>query len=199
MKVWFGCTTHKWKLYRKQYFSIRNYLQKLDCIVLYDWIHEADDFIKKHKGEKRNIKYVYKQILEAINQADALVIEYTVPNFSSSHQINLGLLRRKPTLVLRLHKDNENFADSYLEAVDSQYLTVKEYTKTTYKDILKEFIGLSRIKRGQKRYNFVLDRKQKYYLDWAAHKYKKSRSRIVRETLNKRIKKDKKYRKYIID
>ncbi len=72
-----------------------------------------------------------------------------------------------------------------------------EYTKKNYKGILEEFIGLSQIEQGQQRYNIILDRKQKYYLDWASVKYKKSRSLIIRSLIDTEINNDKNYQKYI--
>ncbi len=190
MNVWFGCTTSKFALYKKYYFAIRNYLIEAGCIVLFDWLEDADSFIKEHHGEKRNIKYVYKQVIEAIDKADFSVIEYTIPNFSSSHQINYSLLKRKHTLVLRLKNDNENFADSYLEALDSPLLHLKFYTQESFKEIIDEFISYTRIDLGTSRYNIVLDKKHKYYLDWSASKNNKSRSFIIREALEKTISQD---------
>lgn len=197
MKVWFGCTTAQWRNYKKYYFNIRDYLKKLGCVILFDWLDDADKFYQTDY-KIRNINRIYRKVVRAIDAANAIVIEYTVPNFSSSHQINYSLFRRKPTLVMRLHKDNPRFADSYIEAIDSDYLTIKEYNLHSYKKIISEFIGMSKIGKGQRRYNVVLGRKQKYYLDWASSIYGQSRSKIVRNAIDKTIDKDDEYKKYIV-
>ena len=124
------------------------------------------------------------------------MIEYTVPNFSSSHQIMYSILKRKPTLVMRLQKDN-SFSDSYLEAIESPCLSIKDYTLKNYKDILDEFIGYCQIEDGLNRHNVVLDKKQKYYLDWASSKRGKSRSEMIREAVERIAEEDKEYKKYI--
>lgn len=196
MKVFFGCTTAQWPEYKENYFLLRDYLKELGCVVLFDWIDDVEK-VYDDKKKNRDIESIYKNVVLAIDNADAVVIEYSVPNFSSSHQINYALLKRKPTLVMRLTKDNPRFRDSYLEAIHSDYLIVKEYTKKNYKDHLEEFIGVSKLEQGQKRYNIVLDRKQKQFLDWAAMKYKKSRSKIIRELIDTSIKGDKSYQHYI--
>jgi hypothetical protein len=196
MKVWFGCTTFKWPEYRDNYFLLRDYLKELGCIIMGDWIDEVDTNYNQ-QNKQRNIHDIFKNVVTAIDASDAVVIEYTVPNFSSSHQINYALLKRKPTLVMRLHKDNPRFTDSYLEALRSQTLTLKQYSPKTYKAILEEFIGFSKIEQGQQRYNIVLDKKQKYYLDWASEQYNRSRSEIIRSLIDQEITQDTKYHKYI--
>ncbi|MFA6982242.1 MAG: hypothetical protein WC243_04460 [Patescibacteria group bacterium] len=197
MKVWFGCTTSQFEKYKANYFAIRDYLKELGCIVLFDWLEDADKFMREHPGEKRNIKNVYRQVVEAIDNADFSVIEYSVPNFSSSHQINYSILKKKPTLVLRLNKENEKFPDSYLEALDSPFLKVKSYTLSSFKEIVDEFVGYTKLESGPQRYNIVLDKQHKYYLDWASARYKKSRSLIIRQAIEEKIDQDDDYGRYI--
>jgi hypothetical protein len=197
MNVWFGTTTAKWREYKDYYFSIRNYLRELGCIVLFDWLDETDKFYDTNYKE-RNITKIYEQIIKAIDDSNFVVIEYTVPNFSSSHQINYALLKKKPTLVMRLIRDNPRFSDSYLEAISSPQLTVKDYTKDNYKEIIEEFLGIVEIGLGNQRYNIVLEKKQKHYLDWASVKYKRSRSDIIRNLIDGKSQEDNRYKKYCI-
>ncbi|HUW22136.1 MAG TPA: hypothetical protein VMW41_05745 [Candidatus Bathyarchaeia archaeon] len=196
MKVWFGTTTTKLLEYKDYYFAIRNYLIELGFVITGDWLEEAYEYKKSDPEGKRDIKNVYKTVLQAIDQADFSVIEYTVPNFSSSHQIYYSIQKRKPTLVMRLFRDN-SFADSYIEALESRFLTVKLYDLKSYQAIIDEFIGYCKLEKGYSRYNIVLDKSQKYFLDWAANKYRKSRSQIIRNLISKEIKKDNKYKKYL--
>jgi hypothetical protein len=194
MKIYFGTTTSQWLTYKDHYFSIRNYLNENGCVLPFDWLPEADKTYNTRYKE-RNMQEIYRKVIHGIDESDAVVIEYTVPNFSSSHQINYALLKRKPTLVMRLEKDNPLFPHSYLDAVQNSYLTVKEYSKDNYRVVLNEFLGLSKIEKGQRRYNIVLDQKQKYYLDWASVEYNKSRSQILRELVEGRIAADDAYKK----
>jgi hypothetical protein len=200
MKVWFGTTTSDFEKYQENYFGIRNYLKESGCVILFDWLDDVDKAIQKSKTaeeRKRDIKNIYKQVTSAIDEADISVIEYTVPNFSTSHQITYSLLKKKPTLVLRLNKDNKNFIGSYMEAIESPLLKVKDYDLQNYQKIIDEFIGFSKIENGPARYNIVLDKKQKYYLDWASIKYKKSRSEIIRGLIDEKVDNDSTYKKYL--
>lgn len=193
MQVWFGTTTLRYKEFKKYYLLIREYLLETGCIITDDWIGECGTWIENNPTKRRDIKTIYQKVIAAIDQADISIIEFTVPNFSSSHQINYSLFKRKPTLVMRLQKDN-TFADSYIEALDSPFLTIKDYTLKNYKDILDEFIGYSKLEKGFQRYNIVLDRQQKHYLDWASAKYGNSRSELIRKSIDTLIKCDRKYK-----
>ncbi len=196
MKVWFGCTTVSWNEYRDNYFAIRDELVKLGCVILYDWIDYADQVSQGQLHNNRNAR-VYEQVTKAITEADIVVIETTVPNFSTSHQINFSLLRNKPTLVLRLHKDKTLFHDSYLESMKNNNLKVEEYTLQTLPKILKSYVSLQKLDNTQKRYNIVLESKQKYYLDWLNENSKRSRSAIIRDLINQRMTTDDKFKKYL--
>jgi hypothetical protein len=195
MKIWFGTTTSQLNTYKEYYFAINNYLKELGCILPFDWLDTADKFYQTDYKD-RNINKIYKQVTSAIDESDAVVIEYTVPNFSTSHQINYALLKRKPILVMRLMKDNPRFSDSYLEAITSPLLTLRQYTKKDFKEVIDEFLGIAEIGMGQQRYNILLEKRQKYYLDWAANEYKKSRSEILRDLVDDMSDQDEKYRKY---
>lgn len=201
MKAWFGTTTAEFEKYQKNYFAIHDYLKEVGCIILFDWIDDVAKAMQKSKTaaeRKRDIKDIYKKVIDAVDEADICIIEYTVPNFSTSHQITYSLLKKKPTLVLRLNKDNKNFTGSYMDALESPLLKVKNYDLSNYKKIIDEFIGFSKIENGPARYNIVLDKKQKYYLDWASNKYKKSRSEIIRELIDTEIDEDDVYKEYFI-
>lgn len=199
MKIWFGCTTHEWDKYRDRYIDIRKELIAEGNILLFDWIPETDKYIQKngHSQKDRDINGIFKKIVEAINKCDLTIEEYSVPSFSSSHQINLSLMCRKPTLVLREKVINPEWNNSYIDAVSSPLLFVKEYKGEEYKDIIKEFLGQFKNGYGQERYNFVLDRREKYYLDWASEKYAKSRSEILRDLIEEKMDIDTNYKELI--
>ncbi|MBL8014708.1 MAG: hypothetical protein JNK26_00790 [Candidatus Doudnabacteria bacterium] len=196
MKVWFGCTTAEWKNYRQYYFAIRNGLVDKGCVILHDWLDAAEKISQMKQPYERS-KKIYQSVIDAISEADLVIIENTIPNFSTAHQITFALQRRKPTLVLRLHKDDTLFADSYIESLGSPDLVVKEYTLENLGQTLNEFIKVNEVGNTQGRYNVVLNKKHKYYLDWASTTHKKSRSEILRDSLDKTIQNDDKYKKYL--
>ena len=192
MKVWFGATSLEIERYYPYYKKIREFLLSRGCIVEHDWIDDAYQYKLNNPYGRRNIKNIYNRILETIDKVDLSVIEYTVPNFSSSHQIIYSLHKKKPTLVMRLKRDN-TFADSYIEAIDDDNLSVEQYDLKTLEDVLSEFLGYSQVEKGYGRYNVVLDKRQKYYLDWIKAKRKISRSSIIRKAIDEIMKRDEEY------
>lgn len=197
MKVWFGCTSAKLLEYIDTYKGIRDYIVSKDCVIMGDWLEAAENFQRRNSRGQRDIKQIYGEVIDAINSSDICVIENTVPNFSVAHQITYSLSKQKPTLVIWQHKDNESYTDSYLEAIDSKLLTIRQYRGEQYCEILDEFIGYSRIEFGQQRYNIVLGNKQRYFLDWASAQYGKSRSAIIRDALDGMSEADEQFRKYL--
>jgi hypothetical protein len=198
-KAWFGCTTAKLLEHIETYQGIRHHLISRGCVLPFDWLDSAEQRLRNHPGGERNIKKIYREVIRAITSSDVSIIENTVPNFSVAHQIAFSISQKKPTLVLWQKKDNQSFTDSYLEAVESEYLTIREYSGDGYKKIIDTFLGVSRIEFGQNRYNIVLENKQRYYLDWASDQYKKSRSLLIRNAIDQVSAADAQYRERIAD
>lgn len=187
MKVWYGITTAQYKKYRPIYLKIRNHLLDQGIILTHDWYPPVEKEFRNKIGKERDMKAIYENILRSIENADAVIIEYTIPNFSTAHQITYALQKKKPTLVLRLKKDNPNFSDSYLEALNSKLLHIKEYDLKNYKTIIDNFLGITQLGTNTKRYNIVLEKKHDYYLDWYANERGISRSAALREIIEKNI------------
>ena len=71
------------------------------------------------------------------------------------------------------------------------------YTEKNFKEVIDEFLGYASIEEGQGRYNIILDKKHKYYLDWAADKYKQSKSNIIRSLVQNKMEQDPNFKIYI--
>lgn len=196
MKIWFGTTTLQFKEYKDYYLNIRQYLIDEGHILTDDWIGEHGTWLEQNPNASRDIKSVYQAVITAIDKSDVSIIEFTVPNFSTSHQITYSLQTGKPTLVMRLKKDN-TFKDSYIEALDSPYLHLVNYNGENFKETIDEFLGYACIEEGQGRYNILLDKKHKYYLDWASEKYKKSKSALLRAFIAEKMQEDVNFKSYI--
>lgn len=194
MKVWFGTTTLKFKDYKNYYNKIREYLIESGNEITDDWIKTHGKWLEDNPYATRDIKDIYQKVITAIDSADISIIEFTIPNFSTSHQITYSLSKKKPTLVMRLKKDN-TFGDSYIEAIESPYLTVMQYDLINYKKVIDDFIFSLGMDSEFKRYNIMLTKRLNHYLDWATTKYAKSRSEIIRNSLEDKMGSDSLYNK----
>lgn len=195
MKIWLGGSLKKWDELRANLFSIRDFLKNHKIEVLNEWIEEADKTYKTPVDKKIEN---YGLVMDSIDAADIVLIEHTVPNFHSSMQIAYAYLKKKKMTVLRQADLAKDFDDSLLDSLtDTDYYNVKTYVKSSLKNIITEIINAYNLESGNHRYNIVLNKKQKYYLDWAASKYKKSRSEIVRKLVEYGITNDDLYKKFM--
>lgn len=186
MHIWFGTTTLHFKEYKHYYLNIRAYLLASNHVLTDDWLGNHGKWLEDNPYATRDIKDIYQKVLKAIDGADISIIEFTVPNFSTSHQITYSLSKKKPTLVLRLKKDN-TFKDSYLEALTSPYLSIVEYTEANYKEQIADFIAALGYDTDYRRYNIMLTKRHKHYLDEEATRLKVSKSYLVRRLIDQEL------------
>lgn len=198
MKLYFTASSAEFKKYEKVYFSIRNYLVKEGHLLTRDWLPETKDRIDKKWPIVPDIKEVYKKCIQAIYDADIVIIEDTVSNFSTGHQITIALREQKPTLVLWHGKKHQHFNNMFINGIESEYLEVATYTDKNYKEIISQFISKHENYKEKNRFHLVLNKNERNYLDWAQFKNNQSRTQIIRNAIKNEMEKDENYNKYLV-
>lgn len=197
MKIYFTCSTAEFNKYKKNYFAIRDFLVSEDHILTRDWLGRAKNRIDEGKMEIANIKEIYKDCIDSLIEADLVIIEDTVSNFSTGHQITLALQRQKPTLVLWCRPKHRHFHQTFIQGIESEYLEVKEYNIKNYKEIIRTFIKKYENAKQRNRFNLVISDMERKYLDWRQFNTHKSRTSIIRESIRKSMSDDAAYKKYL--
>jgi len=197
MKVYFSCSTAELTTHRDSYYAIRDYLAA-EHILTRDWLEETERYMQTGNKELPNIKHIYKACIEAIREAELIVIEDTVSNFSTGHQITLALQMRKPTLVLWQGKKHQHFNQMFIHGIESDLLRVAEYTPDTLTDVLQTFISTYSDSSEKNRFHLVLSGRERRYLDWAQFIKHKSRTKVIREALEHTIERDADYQAYLL-
>lgn len=197
MKIYFTCSTAEFEKYKDNYQAIRNYIVEEKHILTRDWLERAIRRIKNNDIEIHDIKEIYKACMRAINEADLVIIEDTVSNFSTGHQITISLQRQKPTLVLWCTPKHRHFKKTFIQGIDSEYLEVAEYTLDNYKEVIKKFIKKYEDSEVKNRFHLVLSNVERKYLDWAQFNKGKSRTKLIRDSLRNEIENDNEYQKYL--
>jgi len=197
MKIYFTFSTQKFLKFKDNYFAIRNYLIKKGHVLTRDWMPHTYKKIKDNKYEINNIKEIYQVCMKAINQADLVIIEDSISNFSTGHQITIALQRRKPTLVLTSIPKHRHFSQTFIQGIASEFLEVKEYNLDNYKEIINEFIKKYEHIKDTNRFNLVLTGVERDYLDWAHLSKHKSRTNIIKEILREKTNNDTEYSNYL--
>lgn len=198
MKVHFTCSTNEFEEHFELYKTIRKTILQIGIEITRDWIYE--ELKLRKKGIKKYSINVYEKTIQAILDADAVIIEGSIPSFHIGHQITIALQRNKPVLLLtqKLEKGKWPFITTFHnEHSKRNLLHVKTYTKRSLKTIIKRF--LKEYKKGPLvRFNLFLDNTVDSYLNWASLAYKKSKSEIIRDLIKKNADLgDKKYKKYL--
>lgn len=197
MKVYFSCSTAELTRYSTDYHAIRDYLVHNGHILTRDWLNETECYMRTGNRELPNIKKIYKACVEAIREAELVIIEDTVSNFSTGHQITLALQLRKPTLVLWQGKKHRHFNQMFIHGIESDLLQVREYTTNTLVDVLQTFINTYADSPEKNRFHLVLSGRERRYLDWAQFIKHKSRTKVIREALERIIEHDSEYQAYL--
>ncbi len=197
MKVYFTCSTADFLTHRDTYYRIRELILEENHVLTMDWLDKANDRLKKRKFEMADIKDVYRDCMHAINDADLVIVEDTVSNFSTGHQITVALQKQKPTLVLWQGPKHRHFQQTFIQGIESDILQVKEYSLETAQDIIHAFTRKYKDVGLRNRFHLVLSDVERSYLDWAQFTKNKSRTRIIRDALKKEIDGDDDYEQFL--
>lgn len=197
MKIYFTASTAQFNKYKKTYFDIRDFLVLENHTLTRDWLKHTGERIAQGELNVRNIKDIYNKCVLAINQAQLVIIEDTVSNFSTGHQITLALQKQKPTLVLWHGKKHRYFNHMFIHGIDSEYLQIAQYEPENLKTIITAFINKYQDFNNKTRFNLVLNQYERNYLDWVQFNRGINRTKLIKSSLNEIIEKDLEYKKYL--
>jgi hypothetical protein len=197
MKIYFTASTAEFNKYKKTYFAIRDYLVQENHTLTRDWLKHTGERIKEGDLNVSDIKKIYNKCVLAINQAQLVIIEDSVSNFSTGHQITLALQKQKPTLVLWQGKKHRYFNQMFIHGIDSEHLEIAQYEPTNLETIINTFINKYQDYNNKTRFNLVLNQYERNYLDWVQFNRATSRTKIIKNALKEKIDSDREYKSYL--
>ena len=198
MKIYFTCSTAEFFKYRDSYFGIRNLLIAQGHTLTRDWLPNTETALKQGEIDMTmSIKKIYQDCIKSIKEADLVIVEDTVSNFSTGHQITVALQNKKPVLVLWQGKKHRHFNQMFIHGIDSDILQVSEYEPKELDVIVNTFIAKYENVSERNRFHLILNNVERNYLDWAQFTKNKSRTKVIRESLRKIIDEDGDYTKYL--
>jgi len=197
MKVYFTASTADFNKYKDDYFAIRDFLIVENHTLTRDWLKHTGERIKAKKSDVYNIREIYKKCMIAINKADLVIIEDTVSNFSTGHQITVALQKQKPTLVLWQGEKHRHFNTMFIHGIDSDYLETARYTSSDYKKIIRKFVNKYQHIHNKTRFNLVINQSERNYLDWIQLNRGLSRTRVIRNALKHELTNDNEYANHL--
>lgn len=161
--------------------------------VIKDEGHELiDDWVvRAYRGEtKENKKYetadwkaIYKENVEALNKADVVVVEASVPSFGVGYQVAMAEKMKKPILILnREGVDRSFFARGMGDGIE-----FRQYNKDNLHKYVRRFLRENDIHVKDMRFNFFIDRQIYNYLRYSALKTGKTKAEILRGLVEREI------------
>jgi hypothetical protein len=197
VKIYHTNSTAEFFKYREAYFKIRNYLIANGHTLTRDWLPHTEKALVTGAMDIRDIKQIYRECIVAIKEADLVIVEDTVSNFSTGHQITIALQNKKPTLVLWQGKKHRQFKQMFIHGIDSDILEIAEYSLENIYDKLATFISKYENANEKSRFHLILNNTERNYLDWAQFTKNKSRTSIIRGSLKKTLDEDPEYSEYL--
>ena len=162
-----------------------------------DWLPHTEERIKAGVKDVSAIKLIYKACIKALKESDLVIVEDTVSNFSTRHQITVALQCRKPTLVLWQGSKYRQFKQMFIHGIDSDILQISEYDRDGVNGLIQGFINKYENIHEKNRFHLVLTGVERQYLDWAQYVNYESRTKVVRDALRKVLESDEDYSSYL--
>lgn len=184
MKVYFGGSSQKLKDRRKDYLAIRKVI--LDCghSLTRDWVKKEieGDTLQPHA------KY-YDLALKAINNADAVVLDYTAWTPSVGMQLLMALDKGIPTLLLLDSRDprrNKSLADEFISPRYFKYIKRSVFTNKNAFKIINEFLAWAEESKPIVRFNLEIEKELDDYLKKIATKNNTSKAEEIRRLIQEK-------------
>lgn len=189
MKILYVCSIDQFKSNRDKYNLIRRLLLALGHELSFDWLTKVENNLGQYS--KLNLSRLFESCIDAIKESDAVIIEGSIPSFEAGFIANFAAKNRKSVLILR--EENESAGDiESLNILESEHIFIKTYTKENIESMLSDFLK-DNAGEPSYRFNIILGRRQKNYLNWADRFYRKSKSELIREIIDEKANNDVNY------
>lgn len=192
MEGLFICSLERYERFKKDYNTIRRFLLASGHNLSLDWIDEIERPVEKEINLKSS--RLFKKVSDTIKEVDFIVCEASIPSFEVAFAVDTAVKNKKP--VLLLFKDGDTDAEQNMQNFkDTNEFTEKsKYKEDGFKDSIVAFISKNTGDR-MSRFNIILERKQKNYLDWADRFYRQSKSEFIRELIDQKAENDLNYQR----
>lgn len=195
MNALFICSLERYERFKKDYNTIRRFLLASGHILPLDWIDEIERPAEKEMGLKNS--RLFKKTADAIKEVDFIVCEASIPSFETAFCVDEAVKNKKPVLLLFKSEDIEAEISEQSIKTDSEFVEKAKYEDDDFKDKVVNFIAKN-AGDPTSRFNIILERKQKNYLDWADRFYRQSKSEIIRDLINDKADKDLNYQRTLV-
>lgn len=165
--------------------KITELIRNNDSTLAVDWTDEVKQ--RKDTGKVPEWPAIMSTTLDAISHADILIVEATRYSFMQGYQAALGLLQKKPVLIV----SREPLKDRSVSGIKNRLLTIEQYSSINDLDkLVTSFIKANTISTKDLRFNMFIDRLIYNHLRNLSYETGKNRSEIIRDLIYKDMHKE---------
>lgn len=187
MKVFFGGSLPGFEDNKKNYLKIREAVLSLGHKLTRDWVdEEIKGKVTRTQGE------MYELTEKAINEADAVILEYSHNIGAVGQQLVLSLQRSIPVLLLVKNgnsSENSPLSDYFIGTKYYKNLKKEKYEIKTVKRLVSGFLRWVEENKSLVRFNLEIERELDDYLKEKAEKNGSSKSEEIRKLILRDMKK----------
>lgn len=199
MKVYITSSTADFDTYLPNYQLLRDTVVEAGHVLTRDWLDRTTNRIRSHGDlSEEDIRTIYRECIDNLREADAVIVEDTVSNFSTGHQITLAQQFKIPTLVLWQGPKHKHFKQMFIHGIPSDNLEVRQYsTLEELPALVHKFLHKYGDAQKKNRFHLVLNNAERQYLDWAQYTKNRSRTDVIRAALRAVMENDEEYGQYL--
>lgn len=162
-----------------------------------DYVTETLEDVHAGKISEELFANAAKQQSKSIKDSDVIVADITDSSGAVGFHIASALAEKKPVLVLKKKSDKSGRIPGPIIGHKSKLLTFKEYlTDKERNEIINSFVTDAKKKLDTK-FILIISPEIDRYLTWASQENRMHKAQIVRDAIEKIMKKDKAYKKFV--
>lgn len=144
--------------------------------------------------DAKDLKVTYNKYMRSIKNSELLIAE--VSNLSSGvgFFISAALNLNKPVLAL-FNRASKETPSKTLKGSTDKLMHFVEYDWENINEVLKKFTDKIKKKLDSK-FILIISPEIDHYLEWASQEHRMHKAQIVREAIEKVMRKDKEYKKF---
>lgn len=186
MKLHFSASLHNIDERINTYELIERTIKKREHIIIKEWLQEyRATKAKSPMFSPEEWEEISNDTMTAIQEADAIIIEASVPSFNMGYISASALARKKPLLMLFDHQPKSYVLD------ESNSLRRAEIYRSNedLENIIVRFLKDVDVNVTKLRFNMALDRETYNFLNWESVNTGKTKAQIIRDIIREQINK----------
>lgn len=191
MKIYFNASLAGRLKYERQFKKIVQLIEELGHDVYADHVLKRD-FKEVNRQSRQQHEADFQKARKKIQQSDAMIVEASYPSIGVGRTMSICLEMKKNVLVLyQTVPHGLLLGEEHLLIGDkNRLLTVKKYgieNAVKLREIITTFLKKVEKRTLKIRFNLMIDKAQKDYLNWISKRQTISKSDFIRQLIDKSI------------